>query len=147
MWGKYEQAARLDPPTPAHAASPVEAGASLLHPGGYSWGLSRSPLAPLPKEKALLFWVQGSLDSMVWMKAEVLESSAELTGRFGRSKGPGGHVVLVAATHGARGHAETLLGARVERKHLCCSSAAAALQIDTSMSICTDPFQPSLFAL
>lgn len=34
-------------------------GASLLHPGGYSWFLPRS-LAPWPKEKALLFRVQGS---------------------------------------------------------------------------------------
>lgn len=61
MWGKYEQVARLDPPTPAHAASPAEAGASPLRLGGYSWCLPRSPLVPLPKEKALLFQVQGSL--------------------------------------------------------------------------------------
>lgn len=44
---------------------------------------------------------------MVWLKAGVLGSDAKLTGRFGRSGGPGGHVVPVAATHGMQEHAET----------------------------------------
>lgn len=81
------------------------------------------------------------------MKAGVLGSSAKLTGRFGRSEGPRGYVVLVPATYGAQGHAESLSGAGVERRQLRCSSTAAALQIDANPSTCTDAFQPSLFAL
>lgn len=74
------------------------------------------------------------------MKAGVLESSAKLTGRLGRSEGPGGDMVPVAATRGVQGHVETPLGTGMEGSPLCCSSAAAALQIDTSLSICTDSF-------
>ncbi|XP_028939384.1 transmembrane protein 211 [Antrostomus carolinensis] len=53
--------------------------ASLLHPGAYSFFVPRS-LAPLPKEKALLFRVQGSLDQCGVDENRVLGFSAKLTG-------------------------------------------------------------------
>ena len=110
-------------------------------------GFYQDLLRLCPSRRHRCFRCRAVSPSVVWMKAGVLGSSAKLTGRLGRSEGPGGHVVQVAATHGAQGHAGISSGAGVERRHLCCSSAAAVLQTDTSLSICTDPFQPSLFAL
>lgn len=103
-------------------------------------------LPPLPKEKALLFQVRGThqrgVDEIRGFRAQC-KTHAKVFG----IEGPGGHVVPVAATPGAQGHVGTWSGAGVQRRQLCCSRGAAALWIDTSLSICTDPCQPSLFAL
>lgn len=104
--------------------------------------LPRSPLTPLPKVKAL-FQDRAASPALVWMESgDFTAKLTETSGRERQTSWP--HGADGSDSYRVREHADP---SRMERRLLCCPIAAAALQRDTSLSICSGFPQPPSFAL